>query len=646
MGLFDFFKKKGEDVPPDVGRESAPLPENGSSEIGAENAYDPGELASGTEDDDDEPVRKGKKGSKVMKMSARDRKSNAIMKMKLERLDARMESINSLIKGFTERFSNISQQIGEVRGLTLSNEKSVSKLGAESSKAIDIVNAVKPEKIRFDYEKVEQRVDELSGKLDSNKEYLDTILEEMKELRRKAESFIGAEGLIHLQEDVKKDLMNIQQINARAKMHADKAEQLFIETEKMSNEYNQVLETLNNFESNYSSLKKDVEKMRLDFSNIATKSDLSELKKRVESKISMVDSGVAYIEKQKDENDKLIRVVEETVALSRKNQESIADIALTVGNDKIERVGDYDEKLNSVLTVLDTLAAQIAAIKKKVGMHTANIVLPSKNTPHSSEKVSEKTSEKAVKPAEVKKKESAVVKTPDIAIPSPSPEPVVAVDKKLEDKKDLSLTNSVEQPKEPEQPEQIAVVEENKTEEVKEEEVQEEEKQQKPKIKSKHKQAKKKHVKKKESVVAETEDKENAEEKSEQPAQVEKTENTPAEPSLPQTFTVTPTTSTPEKKSSFIDKLKSAIPILHSAEAEESARDYINGTNSLNDKQKAMELQNLLAEGFGMIDNAKRNELENKYLSMKSLYDSMSIKYPEFYEQIVSFYNAIYDKFY
>ena len=626
MALFGFLKKKDGDVPPDIGSEATTK----ASDSGIDAPFDPGESAPMVEEDADDPeVKKGE-----ISLSG---KSDPMIKLKVERMDARLESINDLIKGFSERFSAISQQIGELRGMSLSNEKAISKIDAESAKAIDIVEAVKPEKIRFDYERIGQRVEELSAKIESNKEYQDNVVEQMKDLKRKAESFIGVEGLIHLQADVKKDLLNIQQINAKAEMHADKAEQLFIEIERISHENNQVLETLGNFERNYASLKKDFEKIKIDFSNIATKNDLTELKKRMESKVSLVDNAVSYTEKVRDDNEKLLRLVESNVAMIKKNEQDIKNIGLVIGDDKIDKVADYDERLSSLLEIVDSLAKQIVTIKKKVGISSEKIKIApveskekeevTKNVELPSKVVPEVANEKTITQIEPSKLPESIE----------SPKDIVDSESAKLDADDELLNNKLKDLLSDSQDESSKIMDQQISEikPVKEEE------NELPELPKKKKKAVRKKVvtsvPKFESDISLTSQTE--------PVSVSDEEIvvSPRSNHLIQNKEVKP-------RNSFVSHLKNAIPLLRSSTLKESSNSYLETPKQelkvVKDKQIITRLQNLISESFDMIDKEDMNALKVRYESMKKLYDSLSVKDPEIESHIMNFYNTVYNKFY
>ncbi len=288
---------------------------------------------------------------------------NENTKLEISKINARIEAINALLKGFNERFSNASQQIGEVRSMILSNEKSVSKMSLEGRKAADLVKEVKPEKLRLDYQRFDLKLTTLGEKLEGTKQFSETIMNEVKDLRRKAGVFVGTDALLKLNEEVKKDLVELQRIGARVRVNADKSEQLFVELRRGFAENQKLNEVFNNLDNAYANMQKDVEKFKIDFSNVVNKSDFNDFQKKVQDRILASENTLSGIGKVKEENERLADLIETILAVSKKNEDDIADIAVTIGDENIKKVSDYDERFNLVLKIMDEIIDEIKRIK-------------------------------------------------------------------------------------------------------------------------------------------------------------------------------------------------------------------------------------------------------------------------------------------
>ncbi len=363
--VFDFLKKRESETPPDVGKEDEyERRKRKESEI----------KASGSEKKRDELGEEGEKlinqmesGKTPANGSDIFNASNEKTRFEFEKIYAKIEAMNSLLKGFNERFSNVNQQIGEIRAMTLNNEKAISKSDQDALKAVDIVKEVQPDKLRMDFQRLDLKINSIDEKLTANKQYAESLMEEFKEIKRKAGVFEGGETMLKLNEEVKKDLFELQKMSAKVKLNADKSEQIFFEIRKGFLENLRMNGVINNLDLNYSGIKKEIEKFKIDYSKIVNLDEFSEFKKDIGRKFALADKAFYDIEKIKEANEGLGNFVEKILAIEKKNEEDIADIGMAIGNNRIKKVSDYENKINALLDILEEVSTQIGSIKKKIG---------------------------------------------------------------------------------------------------------------------------------------------------------------------------------------------------------------------------------------------------------------------------------------
>ena len=294
--------------------------------------------------------------------------SDEWVKLEFEKINARLEAVNQWMGGYSERFSNLSERIGEIRTMAMSNEKLISKCNLDASRAMDLVNSVRPEKLRLEYQRLDLKVSSFLEKLEAKKQYEQAIMNELKDLRQKAGIFIGTDGLLKLNDDVKKDLIEIQKTSARVRMDADKAEQIFIELKSGFAEIEKAEELTLNLHQNYSGMQKEVQKLKLDFSSIIKDEEFESFKKTIQSRLTGVEKSTLQIDEVREENSRLGKIIETTLGISKKNKEDIANIAMTIGDNKIKSLSDYENQIDSLLNIINTLAQQIATLREKLGM--------------------------------------------------------------------------------------------------------------------------------------------------------------------------------------------------------------------------------------------------------------------------------------
>jgi hypothetical protein len=371
--MLNFLKKKDENAPPDVGQE-----ENVEYKEETDNSLDNLSYPAYEEVSEKPTARKKRNGknppplprfaSQQIPQSFSENMSN----LELEKINARLELINSMIKSFNERFSLMNQQIGEIRTMSVANEKNLSLSNLDARKVIEIVKEVNPEKLRLDYRRADFKINNLSEKLESNKQFSESIMEELKELKRRANLFEGTDALLKLNEDVKKDLIEIQKTNSRVRMNADKSEQIFIELSKGFQENQKMNQIIMNLDTSYSGIKKEIEKLNIDNKQILNVNDFNDFKKIIDGKFIILENAFSNMGNLKEESDKLSKMIERILFMEKRNEEDIANIGLNSGNSDVKRISDYEKELFSFLELMDKMALEINRIKEKIGLKTTN----------------------------------------------------------------------------------------------------------------------------------------------------------------------------------------------------------------------------------------------------------------------------------
>jgi len=166
-------------------------------------------------------------------------------------------------------------------------------------------------------------------------------------------------------------------------------------------------------------LQKEIEKLKLDFSSIIKDSEFESFKKNIQSRVTVVEKLAIQMDQVKEENSRLGKIIETILGVSKRNKEDISNIAVTIGDNKIKSVSDYENQVDSLLGIIDQLAQQLAGLRKQMGMKPEKINVRRENkkiTHNSSKTIKEeiprtiakskplvKKSEKKIKKSKVKK---------------------------------------------------------------------------------------------------------------------------------------------------------------------------------------------------------------------------------------------------
>lgn len=208
--------------------------------------------------------------------------STAKLSSEITKLKANIEALGEVRKSFTERFSRVSEQIGELRSMILERDKSIQEIELKAIKAYDLVESVHPEKISTMVQKGEARIEALKANLEGNEAIMGRVMDELKDTRKKIEFFRGVEEIIKLSEEVKQELIEIKKIESRVNVNADKVETIYSEMRKKFQE-------IDNFDSEVKEIKVAVEQNQKDVGflkdkvgGLAEKSDLDRLVNKVQ----------------------------------------------------------------------------------------------------------------------------------------------------------------------------------------------------------------------------------------------------------------------------------------------------------------------------------------------------------------------------
>lgn len=202
---------------------------------------------------------------------------SAKFEAELTRLQAQMDSFREVRKIFGERFSRVNEMIGELRGMIIETNKDLQQIQVKTVKAVDLVEAVQPDKLMTETRKQEVKVEVLKANLESNEARMDTILKELKELRNQITVFRGVDDIVKLSGEVKKELIHIRTLKSTAERHSDKIESIYIDFQKRVRELNELEDTVKEHARDLNRLVKNLDEVKIKTIEKAEKKDVEKL---------------------------------------------------------------------------------------------------------------------------------------------------------------------------------------------------------------------------------------------------------------------------------------------------------------------------------------------------------------------------------
>lgn len=199
----------------------------------------------------------------------------------VDKLKAQSEANNELRQLFSEKFSRIDEQIGELRNMLVDREKEIQQLESKATKASDMVSEVQPEKLYMQTKKEDAKIEILKLKIEAQEQISETILGELKSIRNDIRTFRGVKKIQDLTKELLDEQTIIKKIDARIESHSDKIEAMFLETNKKYEEFRHYKEDANNLDKRFTENIKEFQKLKVNFENLASKDDLYDFKKEM-----------------------------------------------------------------------------------------------------------------------------------------------------------------------------------------------------------------------------------------------------------------------------------------------------------------------------------------------------------------------------
>lgn len=204
---------------------------------------------------------------------------NEKVDIELTKIHAQLESFGEIRKANAERFSRLSEQLGEVRGMIADTNKAMGKIEVAATKAVDLVESVHPEKLMIEVRKQDGKVEALRANIESNEAIMKDLMSELKKMRDQMKFYKGIEQVAQLNDEVKQELANIKKMEAVIERHADKVETIFLEVEKK-------FASFDKFDTIVKEVQDSVKRLASDFDKARVKIEQKEEKKEF---VTLVD---------------------------------------------------------------------------------------------------------------------------------------------------------------------------------------------------------------------------------------------------------------------------------------------------------------------------------------------------------------------
>ncbi|MFT4312231.1 MAG: hypothetical protein ACMXYF_03305 [Candidatus Woesearchaeota archaeon] len=184
-----------------------------------------------------------------------------LLQTKVETQEAKLAAQAELRQVTDGKISRLQEQIGEIKELyqVLSVEKQDLVKQIEITKKL--IETAKPLELFKEVSKIQNKQTILEGKYDLAIRKQNAFQSSFDEFSQKLRAFKGADQLIKIQEETKKDLFEVKKMNSKIVAHAEKIENHYIEIKSKVEHVDTQINQMTNLHAELSKLKEDMNKL-------------------------------------------------------------------------------------------------------------------------------------------------------------------------------------------------------------------------------------------------------------------------------------------------------------------------------------------------------------------------------------------------
>ncbi len=314
--------------------------------------------------------------------------------LKIEKLAGKVELQKDMINKFNDRFSSISETVGDLRRMIIDKEKFFDKLSADFEKLKSEVEEVEPQKIAKNFKKFAVNFEKTNAELEKINFKIKTLSNAFKKAEEKLSKIKEPEVIAKLIENASKIESNVRESRNYVDRLAGKIEALFSEFTSSLNEIKKEKEIIYKDDELIKEVVKDLDKINVKLENEYTKKnefeDFANRLKRdadnfLKEKFEMVNFEKKSLEELENEKDKIKEILnrvemeynkgslskssyEEIVKTNKKRLSQIESILKKFTRDllyaDLKNVEKRVEKISSQLQSLPK-TEEIAEIRRK-----------------------------------------------------------------------------------------------------------------------------------------------------------------------------------------------------------------------------------------------------------------------------------------
>jgi chromosome segregation ATPase len=242
--------------------------------------------------------------------------------LKVERLDAKIATLDDYRKVMDEKISRIAEEIGELRSTFLALDKRFSPLEVNAERALKAVSEVMPEKIRADFQKIEREILGIRAEIERMNTIIDSVRSEEKRLMEAFEKIKNVENVLEISKKIEEKIARVEEASRYADRVSAKTEVVFSELSGKLAEIERQKGKISRLDELTKELVKTLDEISLKIPKFAEKVEVSKLGEEILGKIKSIEPESIKMEIAKEINSR-VNALKEEVASSLKELEIV-----------------------------------------------------------------------------------------------------------------------------------------------------------------------------------------------------------------------------------------------------------------------------------------------------------------------------------
>lgn len=192
-------------------------------------------------------------------------------------LEAKVAALSGLRETYDSRFTLLTEKVGELRSMMIAQAKESADAKVKAEKALASLEGIKPEEFRAFLMRRDAEIEGIKAKMVTFEESVKALREEMKEYRATLAQFKGLEAILGMSDEVRSNIVRIQQLKDQVEISADKVMTAFMELQRRMKDVNNLVVRVSRLEEMIKSMQKSVSDLEVLARNFVNRADFDKV---------------------------------------------------------------------------------------------------------------------------------------------------------------------------------------------------------------------------------------------------------------------------------------------------------------------------------------------------------------------------------